>query len=189
MGVPIQLFDLAVPFVWEVPAVRSPAQCRALLDRAARGPWLPGTVNGRGGRVVRPQIRDAGVCVWRDPRLADALTRALRPRLPDRMRGGDLVGIGPTIRIYRYGPGQFFGRHRDQKYRRDGTISHLALLIYLDAGFTGGETIFPEVDRVFTPAPGRSLLFQNATLHAGEPVTAGTKHLLRADVMYRDSDP
>lgn len=188
MGVPIQLFDLEVPFVWQIPGLLSPSACDALLARAEPGPWLAGTVNGRGGRVVRPEIRDADVAVWRDRDLAQELCALVRPHLPEQMRGGRCVGLSPTIRIYRYRPGQFFGLHRDQKYRRDGHISHLALLVYLDDACEGGATRFPEVDLEVTPEQGRAVVFQNATLHAGQAVETGTKHLLRADVMYVDVD-
>lgn len=189
MGLPIQLVDLDVPFAWVAGVILDEAECVALIAEATARAWLPGTVNGREGRVVRPDVRDVDVCFWRDPAYAAHLTERLAGTLPPTMRGKPLVGVRSSLRVYRYGPGQFFGLHRDQKYREDGLVSHLALLAYLDRVDGGGETWFPEAQLRTVPAPGLAVLFQNATLHAGEAVVAGRKHVLRADVMYEDDDP
>ena len=188
MGLPIQLVDLDVPFAWQAGEILEPSECRALIEAASARGYLPGTVNGREGRVVRPELRDTDVSFWRDEALAALLLQRLRAEIPPVMRDSPLVGIRSSIRVYRYGPGQHFGLHRDQKYREAGLVSHLALLVYLDSPEEGGETWFPEVPLRAKPRPGLAVLFQNAALHAGESVVRGQKHVLRADVMYRD-DP
>ena len=63
--------------------------------------------------------------------------------------------------------------------------SLLTLLVYLDDDFDGGATDFPEQGETVTPRAGDALWFQHALLHAGRPVTRGTKHVLRTDVLYR----
>jgi hypothetical protein len=78
------------------------------------------------------------------------------------------------------------GRRSQKSPREDGLVSHLALLVYLDRVEEGGATSFPEAGLRAVPRPGSAVLFQNATLHAGEEVVRGQKHVLRADVMYRD---
>jgi predicted 2-oxoglutarate/Fe(II)-dependent dioxygenase YbiX len=186
MGVPIQLFDLDQPFAWEVPDVFTPKDCSLLLSQTQGKNWLPGKVNAQEGRIVRTELRDADVCFWQDASLATSLLSRLGSAIPQSMRGNPLVHIRASLRVYRYGPGQFFGPHRDQKYREDGLISHLALLIYLDHVEEGGATFFPEVGLRAIPRPGLAVLFQNFALHEGEPVVRGQKHVLRADVMYRE---
>ena len=189
MGIPVQLVDLDVPFAWQVHDLLPESACDDAIARAADGPWHPGTVNARGGRVVRPELRDVDVFILRDQGWVDRIEAVARPHVPPQMRGGTLTGIRSPLRIYRYHPGQFFGLHRDQKYRADGAISHLALLIYLDTVEDGGATVFPELGLTVSPHPGRAIVFQNAMLHAGQAVVAGHKHVLRADVMYVDTDP
>jgi prolyl 4-hydroxylase len=189
MGLPIQLVDLDVPFAWEVPDLLTEAECAALLAQTHGRPWMEGTVNGREGRVVRPELRDVDVCAWRDEALAAGLLDRLRGQIPATMRGDPLVGIRASVRVYRYGPGQFFAPHRDQKYREADQVSHLGLLLYLDRVEEGGDTWFAEVGLRAIPRPGLCVLFQNATLHAGEPVVRGQKHVLRADVMYQELNP
>jgi prolyl 4-hydroxylase len=184
VGVPIQLIDLELPFAWELGEVFDPATCDRLLAAAHAAGWLEGTVQAREGRVVRPEIRDADVAVLRDPELVARVQERAWPHLPPEVKGAPLVGLRNPLRVYHYQPGQFFGLHRDQKYREPGAISHLALLVYLCDTDAGGVTAFPEADLRVAPRRGHGVLFQNATLHAGEAVQRGTKALLRADVMY-----
>lgn len=186
MGIPIQLIDLEIPFARDLGLVFSPADCAEILEKTQDRMWVAGTVNGREGREVRTELRDADVCFWRDERLAALLLARIQAEVPKQIRGNPLVGIRSSIRIYRYHPGQFFGLHRDQKYREDGCISHLALLIYLNTPEEGGDTWFPEIPLRVHPTEGRAMLFQNAALHAGEAVIAGQKLVLRGDVMYRE---
>ena len=74
---------------------------------------------------------------------------------------------------------------RDQSYTLGDARSLLTLLLYLDEDFEGGETEFPEQGETIAPRAGNALWLQHAVLHAGKPVTRGTKHLLRTDVLYR----
>jgi hypothetical protein len=55
-------------------------------------------------------------------------------------------------------------------------------MVYLNGGFSGGETNFGEV-RV-TPETGLGLLFDHYLLHEGTAVISGRKYVLRSDVMY-----
>jgi len=56
-------------------------------------------------------------------------------------------------------------------------------MIYLNAGFSGGETSFEDAEVV--PAEGLALFFWHAIRHKGQPVVQGRKYVLRTDVMYR----
>ena len=184
MGVDHRFFDLDKPFLWTVPDVLSPQACAALIARAeALDVWLPGTVSGQQGRVVRPELRSNTVALLDDPDLgAEILGRI---HAPPEMSGRRLTRIKPRLRVYRYFSGEAFGLHRDQKYRSpEGEQSELAVLIYLNADFEGGTTDFPEAGRTLTPQVGLAAVFQNMTLHSGGRVTAGVKYLLRGDVFY-----
>ncbi len=63
----------------------------------------------------------------------------------------------------------------------DGTRSWLTFMVYLCDDFEGGETTFPDLQKVIEPKAGSALLFQ----HAGQRVTRGTKLVLRSDVLFR----
>ena len=72
--------------------------------------------------------------------------------------------------------------HKDGPTLENGLRSELTLLVYLNEGFEGGETDFR--DFAIRPATGMALLFIHDTWHEGAEVTAGTKYVLRSDVMY-----
>jgi hypothetical protein len=191
-------FDFEHRLVWTVPELFSAGECAALVAGAADQAWLPATVNRAAGRVVEPGMRDNTTAVLRDPALAAEMYRRVLPHVPQRMsaelgaRGRvpmEVAGIHVPVRIYRYERGQHFGLHEDQSYFGEGgTKSLLTFMVYLNDDFGGGETDFPEQGQTIVPETGRALLFQHRLLHEGKRVTAGTKMVLRSDVLYRPAD-
>ncbi|MEM7233635.1 MAG: 2OG-Fe(II) oxygenase, partial [Planctomycetota bacterium] len=104
------------------------------------------------------------------------------------------VGVDSALRVYRYRDAQRFKRHKDGVVMRDGMASRFSYLVYLNAGFEGGETRFTfptfplgkRVDETLSvcPEPGMALLFEHDLWHEGVPVTEGCKYVLRTDVLY-----
>lgn len=182
----------------------SASHCADLIDRAEAGVWLPATVNGFEGRERRPEVRDNDLALLEDPELVSLLHARLRPSMPARYRGRAVVGIHDRLRCYRYRVGQRFGLHRDQSYRGPDstrmlgapetesssvsvkTRSAFTLLVYLNDDFVGGETNFPDQSRVIQPQRGAALVFQHMLLHSGEPVSQGTKYVLRTDILVEE---
>jgi len=191
-------FDFEHPLLWTVPELFSAAECAALVAGEAEHAWMPATVNSATGRVVEPGVRDSTTAVLRDTALAAELYRRVLPHVPQRMsaelgaRGRvqvEVAGVHVPVRIYRYEQGQHFGIHQDQSYfGEEGTKSLLTFMVYLNDDFGGGETDFPEQARTIVPKTGTALLFQHMLLHTGKRVTAGTKMVLRSDVLYRSVD-
>ncbi|KAI0475790.1 hypothetical protein GGR56DRAFT_435408 [Xylariaceae sp. FL0804] len=122
--------------------------------------------------------------------------------------GGDVVGLNPNIRVYRYGKGQFFDCHYDDSNLvtvpgSEGQSVVKAkttwtLLLYLTSsaeGLVGGETSFYPRDRKsageeipIAPETGTLLLHrhgENCLLHEGREVLAGEKWILRSDICIR----
>ena len=76
----------------------------------------------------------------------------------------------------------------------NGDRSKLTLLIYLNDGYTGGDTIFSTDDFVdgvatvhskrITPRTGLTLVFRHELKHEGEELVDGRKYVLRTDVLY-----
>eukprot|EP00746_Dinoflagellata_sp_MGD_P006383 gnl/MRDRNA2_/MRDRNA2_112465_c0_seq1.p1 gnl/MRDRNA2_/MRDRNA2_112465_c0~~gnl/MRDRNA2_/MRDRNA2_112465_c0_seq1.p1 ORF type:complete len:352 (+),score=40.96 gnl/MRDRNA2_/MRDRNA2_112465_c0_seq1:50-1057(+) len=99
------------------------------------------------------------------------------------------------IQVVRYTPGQYFEPHYDPWTENEEPEDRLVgkrrytVLLYLNEGFDGGNTSFPEIGRVFSPMQGAALFFHNlypeeggsdaklhpGSQHAGETVTAGEK--------------
>lgn len=95
-----------------------------------------------------------------------------------------------------YGPGQEYQTHYDtydekfeegkEELERIGQRKY-TMLAYLNDGFVGGETYFPNLDLLVQPKKGSVLVFENldednkiqkSSLHAGLPVTTGKKYAM-----------
>ncbi|KAK4192575.1 putative prolyl 4-hydroxylase 4 [Podospora australis] len=142
--------------------------------------------------------------LWSETGLKDALLQ-----YPDatELWGGEIIGLNPNIRVYRYSPGQFFDAHYDDANSVTVTTSSgeqipakttWTLLLYLTSaaeGCMGGETIFYPHDRQspkeaipVSLETGMLLLHKHGDdcmLHEGSEVTAGEKWVLRTDLCVR----
>ena len=156
--------------------------------------------------------------LWKDTGLEYLLTSeegsGMAKEEREKLWGGDVVGLNPNIRIYRYTPGQFFDKHYD-----DSNTLTLAspssspdlspvqakttwtLLLYLTSSATGcegGETVFyPEAasKRERAPEPvvvglevGMALLHRHGReclLHEGREVRRGEKWVVRSDLCVK----
>ncbi|KAI0455751.1 hypothetical protein F5B21DRAFT_180795 [Xylaria acuta] len=142
--------------------------------------------------------------LWLETGLKDAV---LEPSVK-HLWGGEVVGLNPNVRVYRYSENQFFDCHYDDYNlvdvpSDDGSGSIRAkttwtVLLYLTSaadGVLGGETVFYPNDRklareelVISPETGMLLLHKhgdNCLLHEGREVTAGQKWIIRTDLCIR----
>ncbi|KAF1358549.1 hypothetical protein EJ07DRAFT_166793 [Lizonia empirigonia] len=121
--------------------------------------------------------------------------------------GGEVIGLNPNIRIYRYSKGQFFDQHYDDS--NNVTVpgspptpgrTTWTLLLYLTSpatGCIGGETVFypdPPKKKSREPPPepvivglevGMALLHKHGgdcMLHEGREVLQGEKWVIRSDL-------
>ncbi|KAF2682931.1 hypothetical protein K458DRAFT_48271 [Lentithecium fluviatile CBS 122367] len=125
--------------------------------------------------------------------------------------GGEVVGVSPNIRIYRYSQGQYFDQHYDDS--NNVTIpgsspvharTTWTLLLYLTSpatGCIGGETVFypnpPSKKKSKEPPPapfvvdlevGLALLHRHGAqcmLHEGREVLQGEKWVIRSDLCVK----
>ncbi|GAP90205.2 putative L-ascorbic acid binding protein [Rosellinia necatrix] len=126
----------------------------------------------------------------------------------EHLWGGEVVGLNPNVRVYRYSKNQFFDCHYDDYNlvdvpSDDGSESIRArttwtALLYLTSaadGVLGGETVFypndrksPQEELVVAPESGMLLLHRhgdNCLLHEGREVLAGQKWIIRTDICVR----
>jgi len=96
---------------------------------------------------------------------------------------GTPAANGEPLQILRYAPGQEYRPHHDALPHTDNQRV-LTMLVYLNDGYEGGETIFLKTGLRVKGAIGDALLFRNAdqqgrpdpdALHAGLPVLTGQK--------------
>jgi hypothetical protein len=179
--------DLTQPLVWTVDDALSPADCAAYVAKLRAGdPEIAPIVGAHGGPEVDLAVRNNTRVMWDDAAEADALLARVASRVPARLSGMVLAGANPRLRLYRYGPGERHGAHWDTVVELSGGVRSLVTLVfYLNDGFEGGETDFPELSQQVVPRAGRALLFQHRILHEATSVRAGEKLVLRTDVLYR----
>jgi hypothetical protein len=180
-----------IPFVAVAHDVLDQAECDALLARIeSLGPEAA-PITTAAGFVMRPDVRSNDRVIFDEPDLAALIFQRLAGVYPETWAGGErAVGMNERFRCYRYRPGQRFAPHFDGAFARDAAErSEVTVLVYLNGGFSGGETTLCDFDVTVVPAVGRALLFEHAILHEGREVTSGVKYVLRTDVMYRSPRP
>jgi hypothetical protein len=107
-----------------------------------------------------------------------------RPKLEPDLDQWRWRGCNDFTRFYDYGPGDEFRPHFDESWRASPRRrSLLTVLVYLPTGepYEGGETVVE--GHTIEPLPGRVAVFDHRLVHAGQPVVAGRKLVLRNDVI------
>ncbi|KAI1328690.1 hypothetical protein F5Y16DRAFT_147465 [Xylariaceae sp. FL0255] len=151
----------------------------------------------------RFQIEDPSFAqrLWLQTGLKELITK----RSVQHLWGGEVIGLNPNIRVYRYSQGQFFDCHYDDSNMVDvpsadgsGNIrakTTFTALLYLTStaeGCLGGETVFHPHDRklaqeeiAIPPETGMLLLHkhgEDCLLHEGREVLNGNKWVIRTDL-------
>jgi prolyl 4-hydroxylase len=97
------------------------------------------------------------------------------------------------LQVVNYSTGGFFSPHYDpcdgdyeycKRMDSDNGPRMLTVLFYLNDDFEGGETVFPNINKVVKPQKGKAVIFKSVNnngviirqaLHGGEPVKNGNK--------------
>lgn len=170
------------PHVSAFPALFSPAECDFLIAEAQ--PWLEPAVviDPQTGRQLRNPVRTSdgmSFALVRENPAVHALNRRIAA-----LTGTD-VAQGESLQVLRYRPGQEYRPHFDA-VAGEANQRILTVLVYLNEGYQGGETLFVRTGLRFRGQRGDALVFRNAwpdgradelAQHAGLPVTAGEKLL------------
>lgn len=181
------------PEIHHFPGLLTMEEC-AHLANAASDLLAPAVVvDPRTGRNVPHPIRSSDGAVI-GPMRESLVVRAINQRLA-AITATD-IAQGEALTILRYRPGQEFRPHFDAignaRNQRTKTV-----LIYLNEGFTGGETQFPKLGVTIRPKAGDAIAFTNTladdatdpqSIHAGLPVTQGVKWLATRWIRKRPFD-
>jgi len=174
-------------------ALLSAAECAHIANSAADLLAPASVVDPRTGRSIPHPIRTSDAAVL-SPVREDPVIRAINLRVA--AISDTRVDQGEALTILRYRPGQQFRLHADVlpnvRNQRAATV-----LLYLNDGFGGGETVFPDHGLTIAPKAGDALIFDNVDArghplttarHAGAPVTQGVKWLATRWIRARPFD-
>lgn len=169
--------------IFTIDNVLNASECEALITHAESQGFEIATINTRHGPEIDRDFRNNERVIADDRALARDLWRRVRDAVPPFLSGRQARGLNERFRYYRYHPGQKFAWHTDGSFRREnGEASMLTFMLYLNEGYTGGETVFTGAQ--VRGRTGMVLVFEHALTHEGAEVTSGTKYVLRSDVMY-----
>lgn len=167
---------------FSIPGFLSVGECDELIALAEREGFEAAGVRTAGGPKAMPLVRNNDRVLVESAAWVALLWQRLQGVALPLLGGEAAQGLPRGLRFYRYAPGQRFKMHKDGPWTESGMTSRLTMLVYLNAGFAGGDTDFR--DFVVQPATGPALLFVHDTWHEGRAVTEGTKYVLRSDVLY-----
>ena len=164
----------------------SAPECNELIQLAQAGGFSAADVRASGGPKAMPMVRNNERVLVESPQWVALLWQRLTQVALPTMGVEVAKGLPKDLRFYKYSPGQRFKMHKDGPWTEAGLTSQLTLLVYLNEGFSGGDTSFREF--TVQPRTGSALLFIHDTWHEGTAVTEGTKYVLRSDVLYGPDD-
>lgn len=173
----------ADPHIELVVGLFSAAECRYLQLLAA--PWLePAMIYATSGEGMRDPHRDSDNMVIA-PMTEDLVVQAINHCIA--AASGTEVTWGEPLHILRYAPGQQYRPHHDAHAHAPVEKRRMATaLLYVNDGYEGGETHFPELNIKVRGGVGDLLIFHNLDAgkmpdmrmtHAGLPITSGEKWL------------
>jgi len=172
--------------IWLIENFLSQKECDDLILFSEQKGYEEATVSLKSGAKMMKGIRNNFRLIYEDQKLADKYWSFLKDYCPTKIENCESVGLNEQFRFYKYESNQRFKRHIDGRFvRNEKEESRITFMIYLNDDFLGGETAFDDV--VIMPKTGAALCFIHEQKHEGCPVTAGTKYVLRSDVMYRRS--
>lgn len=182
------------PRVTLFPGFLTRAECEHLA-RAAADRMEPALIaDPDTGALRRHPIRTSD-CALIGPASEDLVTGAINRRIAAISETD--IAQGEALNVLRYSPGQQYRLHHDalpgepnQRFR--------TVIVYLNQGFSGGETHFPANGLTVTPKGGDAVMFDNCradgsidplSRHAGLPVRTGAKWIATRWIRQAPFDP
>ncbi|MES2753657.1 MAG: 2OG-Fe(II) oxygenase [Pseudomonadota bacterium] len=183
----------ADPLVERIDGLLSAKECAYLIERATPAVAPSTVIDPATQRRIPNPIRTSHGTNF-PPTNEDVVVHAINCRIAEAT--GTHWEQGEPLHILRYQPGQQYRRHFDAL---PGVANQrvLTCLIYLNHGFSGGETAFGDALKVKGRA-GDAIVFANTTPdgradprteHAGLPVTRGVKWLATRWIRARRTHP
>ena len=194
--------------------VLTPKECEFLIRVSETAGYEQALVNIGGGRQkLMTDYRNSHRVMIDSAALGSAIFSKIRDHLRKLLAEkeffppniGTAYEFNERLRFLRYTGGEFFEQHMDGCYMRPrhhpkaGDRSALTVLLYLNQGYDGATRIFNTSYRMgnqeehesfhdVEPETGMMFVHDHRLLHSGQPITNGTKYVIRTDIMFTTSD-
>lgn len=188
-----QVLESTLP-VYRLPDFLGAEERQHIANRAAPHLTRATVLHPHSGQMIADPVRTSDAMVI-GPAEEDLVLQAIYRRIA-QATATDLLQ-GEPLSVLRYGRGQEYRPHfdaiNDARNNRFRTV-----LIYLNDGYRGGRTLFPEVSLAIEPKAGDAVVFDSldtagallrASRHAGEPVADGIKWMATRWIRLRPYDP
>ena len=166
----------------------TPSECEQLIKMIDANHSRSSVVEGGTDRTAISDYRTSSTCNL-DPN--NLLIKNIHNRI------ANLLGIdikkGEALQGQLYEVGQYFKQHNDffegagydMHCKSSGNRTH-TFMIYLNDGFKGGGTNFPQLNKIIEPEIGKALMWENMKdgqlqhqyLHEGVSVEEGKKYIV-----------
>ena len=164
----------------------TPVQCQEFIQFAENQGFAPADVDIGTSRSHLSHIRNNTRVDWHNPELAEQWwTQKLTNQSLPVFEGKHACGLSPHFRFYKYEPGQKFNMHKDGRQQVEGHQTLFTLLVYLNDGYQGGQTLFRQDNLAVSAETGKALIFEHHLWHQGVKLESGVKYVLRTDVVYK----
>jgi prolyl 4-hydroxylase len=200
---PVRRQEVEAGTSYTLTGLMSVRECARLVAHAEAAGFAPaGLAIGDDEYRVNEKARNNLRVIVEDRAFADRLWRRIAAVVDRRHDGLVVAGLNWRFRIYKYQVGHYFRPHYDRRVELPGGVgeTRFSFMIYLNEGFSGGDTVFYEEKRRaargasrkrnnkvlhrVTPRTGQALVFDHDVLHEGSEVTAGIKYAVRTDLYY-----
>lgn len=170
-------------YIFTIDSFITEDNCMTILSQINENDFSHAPIVTSRGEELKTDIRKNKRIIFDDYKLSESLFNQNKKHFPLTLSGRNLIGLNEKFRIYKYSKNEYFKPHADTPYKRkNGELSLLSLLIYLNNDYKGGETKF---DRIKVKgSTGMALVFHHGLIHEGSKVLEGFKYVLRTDVMF-----
>lgn len=187
------VLDAGLP-VSRIQCFVSADECQHIANRAVRHLAPSTVVNPTTGLQIANPIRTSEGAVI-GPAQEDLVIQAIHRRIASATRTD--INQGEPFSVLRYNRTQEYRPHFDAIHRAENNRIK-TVIIYLNDGYLGGRTWFPDIPLVVEPSAGDAIIFDGidehnivkpASKHASEPITQGVKWVATRWIRSKPFDP
>lgn len=179
--------------IQEVPGFLNSDECDILISLSKdSGKLIPSNVYGGGNDLHNESVRKS-YQMWLSDNDHDVV-KNISKRVAEMTNTN--IENQELLQLLKYSSGGFFNSHHDacngtkeycQRMNNNLGPRYITFLIYLNDDFSGGETVFPNINKSVKPEKGKAVIFYNThldgtvindSLHGGNPIGIGEKWIV-----------